>query len=335
MTTDHRGAARRRPKRDLVRARTLRTSAETCEDGAGSGQPGSPAPSGFWGTLVDLVDAFQPTAFRRLGKEIDASIERIPTDLNEYGYDRYGFHPAAFRRMSFPSALFYRHYFRVETHDIDRVPPGRVLLVCNHAGQLPFDGMMLGTAMLLESKPPRMVRPMAEYWVSRLPFISTMAARMGSMVGTRENCVRMLEAGECVMVFPEGVRGLNKLYSQRYELQRFGLGFLRLALQTQTPIVPVALIGSEEQQPGLANLAAFGRLLGMPAFPVTPTFPLLGPLGLMPLPVKYHFHFGEPLLFEGDPSDEEAAIQRHADVVRESIEAMFERGLREREGVFR
>jgi len=315
-----------------VRARTLHRSGEAAPP---AGQPGSRSPSGFWETLADLADAFQPTLFRRLGEELDSCIEHIPAEVNEYGYDRYGFHPGAFRRMSLTSALFYRHYFRVETYDIDRVPPGPVLLVCNHAGQLPFDGMMLGAAMLLEAKPPRMVRPMAEYWVSRLPFVSTMAARMGSMVGTRENCTRMLEAGECVMVFPEGVRGMNKLYSQRYELQRFGLGFVRLALLTRTPIVPVSLIGSEEQQPGLANLKGFGRLLGMPALPITPTFPLLGPLGLMPLPVKYRFYFGEPLRFEGDPSDEPAAIQEHADVVRESMEAMFERGLREREGVFR
>ena len=128
---------------------------------------------------------------------------------------------------------------------------------------------------------------------------------------------------------------MNKLYSQRYKLQRFGLGFLRLALETQTPIVPVSLVGSEEQQPGLVNLESVGRLLGMPALPITPTFPLLGPLGLLPLPVKYRFYFGEPLLFEGDPSDDDAVIQRHVDVVRKSIEEMFERGLRERRGVFR
>ena len=263
------------------------------------------------------------------------SIASWATELNEYGYDRYGFHPDTFRRTSLPGALLYRHYFRAETHDIDRMPPGRVLVICNHAGQLPFDGMMLGTAMLLDAKPPRIARGMAEYWVSQLPFVSTMAARMGSLVGTPENCIKMLEAGECVMVFPEGVRGMNKLYSQRYQLQRFGLGFLRLALQTQTPIVPVSLVGSEEQQPGLVNLESIGRLLGMPAFPVTPTFPLLGPLGLMPLPVKYRFYFGEPLRFEGDPSDDDAVIQRHVDVVRKSMEDMFERGLRDRKGVFR
>ncbi len=266
-------------------------------------------------------------------------MDGIPVELNDYGFDRYGFHPATLRRASLPSALLYKHYFRVENHDIERVPEGRVLLICNHAGQLPFDGMMLSMSMLLEATPPRLARPMAEYWVSRLPFVSEAAARMGSMVGTPENCIRMLEAGECVMVFPEGVRGMNKLYAQRYQLQRFGLGFLRLALATDTPIVPVALVGSEEQNPGLANVQSLARLVGAPAAPITPTFPLLGPLGLLPLPVKYRFYFGEPLRFEGDPSDEDAAIQKHVDVVRDAIHSMFDRGREERraagKGIFR
>jgi 1-acyl-sn-glycerol-3-phosphate acyltransferase len=155
------------------------------------------------------------------------------------------------------------------------------------------------------------------------------------MVGTPRNCVSMLEDGEVVMVFPEGVRGMNKLYSERYRLQRFGLGFLRLALETGTPVVPVALVGSEEQNPGLANLPGLGRLLGMPAFPITPTFPWLGPLGILPLPVKYRFYFGEPLEFEGDPNDEDGVIQKKVEVVRKAIGEMFRRGLKERSGVFR
>jgi 1-acyl-sn-glycerol-3-phosphate acyltransferase len=145
----------------------------------------------------------------------------------------------------------------------------------------------------------------------------------------------MLERGECVMVFPEGVRGMNKLYRDRYRLQRFGMGFMRLALETRTPIVPVAIIGSEEQQPGLANLSRIARLFGAPALPITPTFPLLGPLGLWPLPVKYHIYFGEPMTFEGDPSDDDAHIEEKVDVVRAAIDRGFARGLRARKGVFR
>ena len=139
----------------------------------------------------------------------------------------------------------------------------------------------------------------------------------------------MLENGECVTVFPEGVRGMNKLYSQRYRLQRFGTGFMRLALETRTPIVPVGIIGSEEQQPGFANLD------GMPAFPITATFPWLGPLGLLPLPVKYRIHFGAPLRFEGDATDEDGVIEEKVDSVKAAIDALLEQGRSERRGVFR
>ena len=154
-------------------------------------------------------------------------------------------------------------------------------------------------------------------------------------MGTPANCKALLEADECVAVFPEGVRGMNKLWSQRYQLQRFGTGFLRLALETRSPIVPVGIVGSEEQQPGFANWERLGRLLGMPAFPVTPTFPWLGPLGLWPLPVRYRIHFGTPLRFEGSSSDEDAVIDEHVDAVRGAIEALLREGLAEREGVFR
>ncbi|MGH0038254.1 MAG: lysophospholipid acyltransferase family protein [Myxococcota bacterium] len=290
---------------------------------------------GILESVRDLVGALAPLSVRDLESELRDRLAKIPTRLNEYGYDPFGFHPDAARRSLYPAALLYRYYFRVEVKDIDRVPEGRVLLICNHAGQLPFDGMMLGAAMVLEAEPPRICRPMGEYWIPRIPFFNEAAARSGAMVGTPENCVAMLEQDEAVMVFPEGVRGMNKLYKERYRLQRFGLGFMRLALETDTPIVPVALVGSEEQNPGLGTSRTLARLLGVPAFPLTAMFPWLGPLGLLPLPVRYHFYFGEPLRFEGDPNDDDASIQQKVDVVRSSIESMFERGLAEREGVFR
>jgi 1-acyl-sn-glycerol-3-phosphate acyltransferase len=291
--------------------------------------------AGIWASVRDLVGAFAPLSVRDLESELRDRLAKIPTRLNEYGYDPFGFHPDVARRALYPSALLYRYYFRVEVNDIDRVPEGRVLLICNHAGQLPFDGAMLGTAMVLDAEPPRICRPMGEYWIPRIPFFNEAAARTGAMVGTPENCVAMLEQDEAVMVFPEGVRGINKPYRERYRLQRFGLGFMRLALETGTPIVPVALVGSEEQNPGLGNSRTLGKLLGMPAFPLTIGFPWLGPLGILPLPVKYHFYFGEPLHFEGDPNDDDASIQRKVDEVKASIESMFERGLAERRGVFR
>lgn len=294
-----------------------------------------PRRPGWQRALGDLAGALLPLATRDLLREIDDRIRKIPTRLNEFGFDPWGLHPETVRKSILPVLLLYRYWFRVETFGIERVPAGGVLLVANHAGQLPFDAAMVSAAMLLEAEPPRIVRGMAEYWVSQLPFVSEFAARGGAVAGTPATCREMLEAGEAVMVFPEGVRGMNKLYKERYRLQRFGSGFVRLALEARVPIVPIAVVGSEEQQPGLANWRSLGRALGMPAFPVTPTFPWLGPLGLLPLPVKYRMYFGEPLHFEGSPSDEDAVIDEKVGRVREAIEALFARGLAERRGVFR
>jgi 1-acyl-sn-glycerol-3-phosphate acyltransferase len=207
-------------------------------------------------------------------------------------------------------------------------------VIANHAGQLPFDAAMLGLALLMEAQPPRIARSMGEYWIPQLPWVSILAARTGALVGTPENCIHMLENGECVVAFPEGVRGMNKLFSQRYQLQRFGSGFMRLALETDTPIVPVAIVGSEEQQPGFANLEGLARMFGAPALPITLTFPWLGPLGLLPLPVKYRIYIGEPERFEGGASDEDAVVDAKVDQVKAKISGMLARGRREREGIF-
>jgi 1-acyl-sn-glycerol-3-phosphate acyltransferase len=278
---------------------------------------------------MSLIDSL-----RELETELGERLCKVPNRLNEYGFDPFGLSPDWVRRMALPGLLLYRHYFRVETFDIDRMPPGRVLVIANHAGQLPFDAMMLQTALLLEAEPPRIARGMGEYWIPQLPLVSFAAARGGAMVGTPHNCVQMLHHGECVAVFPEGVRGMNKLYRDRYQLQRFGLGFMRLALETRTPVVPVAIVGSEDQQPGFANLAGLGRLLGMPAFPITLGFPWLGPLGLLPMPVKYRIYFGEPIFFDGDADEEDAAIEARVDIVKQEIAAMLSRGVALRSGIF-
>jgi 1-acyl-sn-glycerol-3-phosphate acyltransferase len=290
--------------------------------------------SGARAALTDLIGALLPLAALNLQARIDERLDNIPNQLNEYGFDAYGMSPSWMRRIFLPSVLLYRYYFRVEVFGIERVPAGRVLVVANHAGQLPFDGIMLATALLLEAEPPRVARSMGEYWISKLPWVSIAAARAGALVGTPQNCTHMLENGECVVTFPEGVRGMNKLFSQRYRLQHFQKGFMRLALETDTPIVPVAIVGSEEQQPGFANLSGLGRLLGMPALPITLTFPWLGPLGLLPLPVKYRIYFGEPLLPEGEPHEEDAVIERKVDAVKAAMRKLLERGLEERSGIF-
>ncbi|MBW2267910.1 MAG: acyltransferase family protein [Deltaproteobacteria bacterium] len=273
-------------------------------------------------------------ATRELQAEIEAKLAQVPNQLNEFGYDPFGLSPDWLCKFVLPGLILYRHWFRCRCDGLEKLPAGRMLLVANHAGQLPFDAAMLSTALLMEAEPPRIVRPMGEYFLPRLPFVSIAFARSGALVGTPGNCARMLENDEAVMVFPEGVRGISKTYDHAYELQRFGLGFMRLALETRAPIVPVGIVGSEEQAPGLANLERLGRRLGLPALPITPTFPLLGPLGLIPLPARYRISFGEPLYFEGDGSDEDEAIESKVELVKRAIEALIERGLAERRGIF-
>jgi 1-acyl-sn-glycerol-3-phosphate acyltransferase len=188
--------------------------------------------------------------------------------------------------------------------------------------------------MLLEAEPPRMCRAMAEFFLPRIPWYSEMIHRVGAVVGTPENCAQLLEREEAIMVFPEGHRGFIKPYSKAYQLQRFGTGFVRLALQTNTPIVPVGIVGSEEQSPGLTDARWLGRLIGAPAFPITVGFPLFGLLGYLPLPVKYRIRFGEPILFSGDAQEEDAAIQEKVDTVKDQIALLLEEGLAERSNWF-
>jgi len=171
----------------------------------------------------------------------------------------------------------------------------RALLIANHSGQIPIDAAIIGSAMFFDGRPSRVTRAMVEKWTATLPFVSAFFSRVGQVVGLQENAVRLLEMGELVLAFPEGMKAINKPFAQRYQLEPFGHGFMRLALRTQTPIVPVAVIGAEEQYLSFGNLEWAARALGLPAFPLVPQ--LLLPGGAMPLPTKYRLHFGEPMRF--------------------------------------
>ncbi len=186
--------------------------------------------------------------------------------------------------------------------------------------------------MFLDGEPPRMIRAMVEKWAHSLPFVSTFFSRVGQVVGVPENARRLLEMGEVLLVFPEGTRGISKPFARRYQLEEFGLGFMRLAIETDTPIVPVAVIGAEEQYINVGNLRWAARALGMPVFPVMPQ--LFVPGGQMPLPTKYRLYFGEPMRFSGDPDDDDVVIEEKVWVVKQTIQSMLNRGLKERKGVF-
>jgi len=273
-----------------------------------------------------IFESLAPQLLRDLNHEIRGRIAAAPLDVNGYGYDPWGFNVDVARRTLIVLALFYRYYFRVKTYGIENLPAGRVLVIANHAGQIAFDAAMIGTAAVLEADPPRPLRGMGEYWLPTIPFFNVFMARVGGVVGTPKNCVDILEHGEAVIAFPEGVRGMNKTFTQRYQLQEFGNGFMRLALQTNTPIVPVAVVGSEEQAPSLYNFEWLGHLLGMPAFPIVVT--------PFPFPVRYHIYFGEPMEFRGNPNDEDEVIVKKVDQVKGRIHDMIQEGLRRRQGVF-
>jgi 1-acyl-sn-glycerol-3-phosphate acyltransferase len=266
----------------------------------------------------------------RLGPEFREKSKALAVRQNEYGYDPFGFHRDSLKYAVVLGQFLYRRYFRCETHGVENVPEGRVLLIANHSGQLPFDGVNIAAAMLLDGKPPRMVRSMVEKFIPTLPFASYLLTRWGQITGTPENCARLLADGEAILVFPEGARGISKPFSRRYQLADFGLGFMRLALQTRTPIVPIAVIGAEEQAPAI-NVKAIARLIGAPAFPVMP-FPPFIPI--LPLPTRYRIYFGEPLRFEGDPDDDDEIVEEHVRVVKNSIQSMIQLGLKERKHVF-
>ncbi|MBA3459842.1 MAG: acyltransferase family protein [Deltaproteobacteria bacterium] len=250
---------------------------------------------------------------------------------NEFGYDPFGLSRDGVQTAARFARFLYRNYFRAEAKGVENIPAtGRVLFVSNHSGQLPFDGVVIGAATFLEPPQPRLVRSMVEYFVPTVPFASYLFSRWGQITGTPENCRRLLAAEECVLVFPEGARGISKDFSKRYQLAEFGKGFMRLALEMQAPIVPIAVIGAEEQAPAM-NFKPLARLLRMPSFPIVPYPPFVP---LVPLPVKYRLYFGEPMMFTGDPDDDDEVLDDKVKSVKHRIQSMIHVGLREREHVF-
>lgn len=266
--------------------------------------------------------------YKMAGADVEKKLQHIRRVENEYGVDPFGFNLDYALSAIAPFLWLYRHYHRVQTFGIQNIPKGRVLLISNHSGQLPMDGAMIGVALLMEADPPRAIRSMVEKWMPTLPYVSTFMSRVGQIVGTPENCRRLLLEDEAILVFPEGARGLSKLWPQRYQLQEFGLGFMRLALETNTPIVPVAVVGAEEQAPALFNVKPLAKLLGFPAFPITPTvLPL-------PLPSRYRIYFGEPMRFQGRADDEDAELDKKVRTVKSAIQSMINQGLKDRESAY-
>ncbi|MEQ9499530.1 MAG: lysophospholipid acyltransferase family protein [Deltaproteobacteria bacterium] len=263
--------------------------------------------------------------------KLDAAIDALVAD--NPGYDAWGFNPAEIRPFTKLAYFLYR-YFHPEIRGIENIPEGRVLLVPNHSGQLPMDGLVVGMACVLEGKPPRLARAMAERWFPTLPFVNVMFSRSGVVVGDPINCRNLLEQENAILVFPEGARGSGKTWDHRYRLVPFGRGFMRLALQTNAPIVPVSVVGAEESIVSVHNAKTLADLLGTPYFPIHPLLPILGPLAYIPLPTKFYIDFGEPMHFEGPFDDEDEVIDKKVRDVMDRIQSMIDHRRQERPSIF-
>lgn len=254
------------------------------------------------------------------------------THLVETGgsYDRFGLSPDAVRRVFPLFYALYKIYFRVKSEGHENIPTeGPTILAANHGGLLPFDGAMGVVDTFLNTDPPRLPRAIVERWAGTLPWVNVFFARVGQVIGTRENFADLLSEGHPVLVFPEGVAGIRKPISQRYRLQGFHVGFIEHALRARAPVVPMAFIGTDDQAPILYDLKPLARRLGIPAAPITPTFPWLGPLGLLPYPVRYRIVYGEPFAFHerfGPEGAEDPRLVRYlANRVRRTVQLLVDR----------
>jgi 1-acyl-sn-glycerol-3-phosphate acyltransferase len=250
--------------------------------------------------------------------------------------DEFGLDPEFRARVLPIFRLLYEKYWRVEASGVRNVPrTGPTILVANHSGAIPFDATMIACA-LHTARHPRATRFLYDRFVDNLPFVPQFYQRAGGVVASHANAERLLEKGELVGLFPEGVSGLSKLFSERYVLQPFSSGFVRLALRYHATIVPVAVVGAEEIYPLVGRVRAIGKLVGIPYMPVTPFFPLLGPLGMIPLPSKWMMRFGTPITLDVSArhSRDGTTIRALAEQVRVRIQRMVRTLLRRRDGVF-
>lgn len=244
----------------------------------------------------------------------------------DYEVDEFGFDPDLTDSvlMEFVRPL-YRSWFRVETVGLHNVPDtAGALIVANHSGTVALDSIMTQVALLDDHPARRHLRMLGANLVFELPFVGELARKAGHTLACNPDAERLLREDQIVAVWPEGFKGIGKLYSERYHLQRFGRGgFVSAAVRTGSPIIPTAIVGAEEIYPMIANATPLARLLGLPYFPITPTFPFLGPLGMIPLPSKWFIEFCEPIAtdsYGASAADDPAILFELADQVRERID---------------
>lgn len=258
----------------------------------------------------------------------------------DYPVDDFGFDPQLTDAVILPPLrMIYEKWFRVEVTGAANLPvDGGALIVANHSGTLPWDAVMTGVAVHDNHPNGKHLRMLGADLVFKIPVLSAFARRTGQTLACGADAQRLLRAGELVGVWPEGFKGIGKPFSERYQLQRFGRGgFVTTAMKAGVPIIPCSIVGAEEIYPKLADLKPLAKLLGLPYFPVTPFFPLLGPLGAIPLPTKWHIDFGAPIrtdLAKPDDAEDHGLVLEVAEEVRETIQETLNSMVAERKSVF-
>lgn len=289
--------------------------------------------------VVEPVPAPEGSEFeRKLAGGLAFLRRRITGD---YEVDDFGFDADLTDHVLLPPLRpLYDKWFRVETRGLDNVPDvGAALVVANHSGTIPLDALMTALALLDHHPAHRHLRMLGADLVFRLPVVAPLARKAGNTLACNADAERLLSSGELVGVWPEGFKGIGKPFSERYKLQRFGRGgFVSAALRTGAPIIPVSIVGAEESYPMIANARTLARLLGLPYLPITPTFPLLGLGGLVPLPSKWIIEFGEPIetasLGGAAAAEDPMLVFNLTDQVRETIQSTLYTLLMQRRSVF-
>lgn len=258
-------------------------------------------------------------------EEFENYLQLFPNNIGAGGYDPWGFNIKGIKNTYIFGKFLYEKFFRVEAFGLENIPKeGRVLVVPNHSGQLPLDGVLAGYAMLTNPYAPRIPKAMVERFFPTVPFVGNWLGSVGSVVGDPYNCEKLLEKDEAIIVFPEGVRGSGKLFKDRYKLQRFGNGFMHLAMKHEAPIVPVGIVGCEESIISFADIKPLAKLLGIPYFPLA--LPII-------LPTKVYLHFGRPLHFENDIYHERE-VKMRVNIIKKEINNLIELGLSKRKSIF-
>ena len=248
-------------------------------------------------------------------------VDQLELPFNRYGLDPFGIDKDSLARVYTLLRIFHGQYFQCQAHGTEHVPAtGRAMLIGNHSGGLPIDAGMVLASMFWDMEPPRHAHGMVEYFAQKWPFVSPWFSRLGQLPGLPEHAIRFLENDRVLMVFPEGARGTGKLYKDRYTLVRFGTGFMRIALRTNSPIVPFAFIGGEEAIPTIFHWKSLAKLVGAPYIPITP---YILPI---PRPVKCEIHYGEPMTFEGDGNETDDVIKGFVEQVRQRIYELIDQG---------